>query len=79
MAGCEGPVPIDSGESRCRDSTSMPNRFFVVGRRKREARKDGIICAMQEPISDDRTVAGGGKDMILAGRYHILRQFGQEV
>jgi hypothetical protein len=27
---------------------------------------------MQEPINDDRTVAGGGKDMILAGRYHIL-------
>ena len=33
----------------------------------------GIICAMQETINDDRTVAGGGKDMILAGRYHILR------
>ena len=28
-------------------------------------------------INDDRTVAGGGKDMILAGRYHILRQLGQ--
>ena len=27
-------------------------------------------------INDDRTVAGGGKDMILAGRYHILRQSG---
>ena len=24
----------------------------------------------------DRTVAGGGKDMILAGRYHILHQLG---
>ena len=24
-------------------------------------------------INDDRTVVGGGKDMILAGRYHILR------
>ena len=24
-------------------------------------------------INDDRTVAGDGKDMILAGRYHILR------
>ena len=24
--------------------------------------------------NDDKTVAGGGKDMILAGRYHILRQ-----
>ena len=28
-------------------------------------------------INDDRTVAGGGKDMILAGRYHILRRLGQ--
>ena len=28
-------------------------------------------------INDDKTVAGGGKDMILAGRYHILRQQGQ--
>ena len=27
-------------------------------------------------INDDRTVAGGGKDMILAGRYHILRKLG---
>ena len=27
-------------------------------------------------INDDRTVVGGGKDMILAGRYHILRQSG---
>ena len=27
-------------------------------------------------INDDRTVAGGGKDMTLAGRYHILRQMG---
>ena len=25
-------------------------------------------------INDDRAVAGGGEDMILAGRYHILRQ-----
>ena len=32
---------------------------------------------MQETINDDRRVAGGGKDMILAGRYHILRQLGQ--
>ena len=31
---------------------------------------------MQETINDDRTVAGGGEDMILAGRYHILRQLG---
>jgi len=27
-------------------------------------------------INDDRTVAGGGKDMILAGCYHILHQLG---
>ena len=27
-------------------------------------------------INDDRTVAGGGKDVTLAGRYHILRQLG---
>ena len=25
-------------------------------------------------INDAKTIAGGGKDMILAGRYHILRQ-----
>ena len=28
-------------------------------------------------INDDKTIAGGGKDMILAGRYHILRHLGQ--
>ena len=28
-------------------------------------------------INDDRTVAGGGKDVIPVGRYHILRQLGQ--
>ena len=39
---------------------------------KEKARKDGIICGMQETINDDRMVARGGKDMILAGRYHIL-------
>ena len=27
-------------------------------------------------INDDKTIAGGGKDMILAGRYHILCQLG---
>ena len=27
-------------------------------------------------INDDKTVAGGGKDAILAGRYHILLQLG---
>ena len=31
---------------------------------------------MQETINEDRTVAGGGKGMILAGRYHILHQLG---
>ena len=30
---------------------------------------------IENTINDDRT--GGGKDMILARRYHILRQFGQ--
>jgi len=30
-------------------------------------------------INDGRTVAGGGKDMILPGHYHILRQLGQDV
>ena len=24
-------------------------------------------------INDDKTIAGGGENMILAGRYHILR------
>jgi hypothetical protein len=28
-------------------------------------------------INDDKTIAGGGKDTILAGRYHILRRLGQ--
>ena len=28
-------------------------------------------------ISDDKTIAGGGKGAILAGRYRILRQLGQ--
>ena len=27
--------------------------------------------------NDDKTIAGSGKDMFLAGRYHILRQLGQ--
>ena len=30
-----------------------------------------------DTINDDKTIAGGGKDVILAGRYHILRQLGQ--
>ena len=40
---------------------------------KEKARKDGIICGMQETINDERTLAGGGKDMFLAGCYYILR------
>ena len=28
-------------------------------------------------INDAKTVAGDGKDMVLAGRYHILRRLGQ--
>ena len=35
----------------------------------------GIHEVMEK--NDDRTVAVGGKGMILAGRYHILRQLGQ--
>lgn len=28
-------------------------------------------------INDNKTIAGGGEDMILTGRYHIIRQLGQ--
>ena len=28
-------------------------------------------------INDNKTIAGIGKDVILAGRYRIIRQFGQ--
>ena len=28
-------------------------------------------------INGDKTVADGGKDVTLDGRYHIFRQFGQ--
>ena len=28
-------------------------------------------------INGDKTVAGGGKDVTLAGLYHIIRQLGQ--
>ena len=28
-------------------------------------------------VCDEKTVAGGGKDVVLAGRYHIIRQLGQ--
>ena len=30
---------------------------------------------IENMINESRTVADGGKDMILDGRYHILRQF----
>ena len=30
-------------------------------------------------INDDKTIAGGGKDMTLFGCYHILRQLGKFV
>ena len=33
---------------------------------------------IENTINDDRTVAGGGKGMIRAGRYHIRRQLGAE-
>ena len=29
---------------------------------------------IEDTINERRTVVGGGKDMILAGRYHILRK-----
>ena len=28
-------------------------------------------------INDDKTIAGGGNGMLLAGRYRILRQLGE--
>ena len=28
-------------------------------------------------MNDDKTIAGGGKDMILTDRHNILRQLGQ--
>ena len=31
---------------------------------------------IENTINKSRTIVGGGKDMILAGRYHILRQLG---
>ena len=30
-------------------------------------------------IDDDKTIAGGGKGAILAGRYHILERLGMAV
>lgn len=32
---------------------------------------------IDDTINDDKTVAGGGKDVTLAGRYHIIRRLGQ--
>ena len=33
---------------------------------------------IDDTINDGKTVAGGGgKDVVLAGRYHIIRQLGQ--
>ena len=32
---------------------------------------------IDDTINDDKTVAGGGKDVVLAGRYHIIRRLGQ--
>ena len=32
---------------------------------------------IDDTINDDKTVAGGGKDVTLAGRYLIIRQLGQ--
>ena len=43
---------------------------------KEKAQKDGIICGMRKPLTMDMTGAGGGKDMFLAGCYHILHQLG---
>ena len=28
-------------------------------------------------INDDKAIVGGGKGVILAGRYHIIRRLGQ--
>ena len=52
------------------------NAQTVFCRWKENARKDGIICGMRKPLTMDMTGAGGGKGMILAGRYHILHQLG---
>ena len=32
---------------------------------------------IDDTINDGKTVAGGGKDVVLAGRYRIIRQLGQ--
>ena len=33
---------------------------------------------IDDTINDGKTVAGGGKNVVLAGRYHIIRQLGQD-
>ena len=33
---------------------------------------------IDETINDGKTEAGGVKDVVLAGRYHIIRQLGQD-
>ena len=32
---------------------------------------------IDDKINDGKTVADGGKDVVLARRYHIIRQLGQ--
>ena len=32
---------------------------------------------IEDTINEDKTISGGGKDVTLAGRYHILRQLGK--
>ena len=32
---------------------------------------------IDDTINDGKTIADGGKDVVLAGRYHIIRQLGQ--
>ena len=32
---------------------------------------------IDSPINDGKTIAGGGKDVVLFGRYHIIRRSGQ--
>ncbi len=38
-----------------------------------ESEREGMIGGT---INDGKTVAGGSKDVVLAGRYHIIRQLG---
>ena len=32
---------------------------------------------IEDTINEGKTISGGGKDVTLAGRHHILRQLGQ--